>query len=70
MIWILERSGGRLACEIRRSEQSDLYEFAVQGDDGRVETIPCTSPTELIETYLRRHAQLQVDGWRPTPAFG
>lgn len=65
MVWFLERGDCRLACELRRSEQSNRYEFALQGPEGPKETVACDSPTEMIETFLRRHAQLQADGWRP-----
>ena len=68
MIWFLERGNSRLACELRRSEQSNLYEFEVHGGEGQNEMLACESPTELIEKYLRRHAQLQAEGWRPQPA--
>lgn len=68
MIWFLERGNSRLACELRRSEQSNLYEFEVHGEHGESEMLACASPTELIEKYLHRHAQLQAEGWRPRAA--
>ena len=68
MIWFLERGNSRLACELRRSEQSNLYEFKVHRGEGQNEMLACASPTELIEKYLLRLAQLQAEGWRPRPA--
>jgi hypothetical protein len=66
MVWFLERGECRVACELRRLELSNRYEFAVQGPEGPRETLACDTPTEMIETFLRRHAELQAEGWRPS----
>lgn len=68
MVWFLERGDSQMACELRRSDRSRNFEFEVQGDDGHLETLACESPTDLIEAYLQRHAQLSAQGWRARPA--
>jgi hypothetical protein len=65
MMWFLERGERRLACELRRLEEGNRYEFALQGPDGPMETVAYETPTQMIEAYLHRHAQLQAEGWRP-----
>jgi hypothetical protein len=32
---------------------------------GPRETLACETPTEMIETFLHRHAELQAEDWRP-----
>jgi hypothetical protein len=65
MIWFLERESELLICEIRRTEGSEVYEFEVAATDGNAQTHQCTSPTELINHYLRTQVMLQAEGWRP-----
>jgi hypothetical protein len=65
MIWFLERESELLICEIRRSEESELYEFEVVCADGPPRTHQYATPSELIEHYLRTQIALQAQGWRP-----
>ena len=65
MIWFLERESKLLICEIRRAEEGEAYEFEVARGDGPVETHQYTSPSALIDHYLRTQVALQAQGWRP-----
>jgi hypothetical protein len=65
MIWFLERESELLICEIRRAEESELYEFEVVCADGPPRTHQYKTPSALIEHYLHTQAALQAQGWRP-----
>jgi hypothetical protein len=65
MIWFLERESELLICEIRRAEESDIYEFEVVCADGPPQTHQYADPGALIEHYLRTQMTLQAQGWRP-----
>ncbi len=65
MIWFLERDSELLICEIRRAQESEEYEFEVVSADGPAETQLYSSPSALIDSYLRTQSVLQSQGWRP-----
>lgn len=65
MVWFLERESELLICEIRRATEADAYEFELAPADGPAETHQYTSPSALIEDYLRTQVALQAQGWRP-----
>jgi hypothetical protein len=65
MIWFLERESELLICEIRRAEESEAYEFEMAPADGPAQTRQYTSPSALIDEYLRTQIALQAQGWRP-----
>lgn len=65
MIWFLERGPDLLICEIRRADHNAPYEFEITAATGTPMTRRFTSPTELINSYLREHTQLRALGWRP-----
>ena len=66
MIWFLERNSDLVICEIRRAQDAGpAYEFEVATSDAPPRTQRFTSPTELIDGYLREQAHLRALGWRP-----
>ncbi len=65
MIWFLERDSELLICEIRRAQESEDYEFEVASADGPAEKQVYSSPSALIDDYLRTQHSLQAQGWRP-----
>ncbi len=65
MIWFLERDAELLICEIRRAAESDDYEFEVASADGPAQTRLYSSPSALIDNYLKTQDALQAEGWRP-----
>ena len=66
MIWFLERNTDLVICEIRRTaDASQAYEFEIAAGDGPPRTHRYSSPTELIDGYLREQAHLRAQGWRP-----
>lgn len=69
MIWFLEREKDLLICEIRRDDDSQVYEFAVAPRRGPAQTQRFESPTELIDQYLRTQTALVTQGWRPRMGY-
>jgi hypothetical protein len=65
MVWLLERNGDVLTCEIRERIDSTEYEFEVASRRGPAETLRFASPTDLINGFLRKQTALQAEGWRP-----
>jgi hypothetical protein len=65
MVWMLERNRDMLTCEIRQPIGSSEYEFRVAAPHGPAETLRFSSPTELIDGFLRRQTALRAQGWRP-----
>jgi hypothetical protein len=61
----MERASDLLICEIRRTPNDDAYEFELAPSSGKPETYAFTSPTELIDQYLRQQTALKAQGWRP-----
>ena len=68
MIWLLQRKGDVLKCEIRQTLDSSEYEFEIASRRGPTETVRFGSPTELINGYLRWQTALRAQGWRPRVA--
>lgn len=60
MIWFLERDSELLICEIRRAQGSEDYEFEVASANGPAETQLYSSPSALIDSYLRSQSALQL----------
>lgn len=65
MMWLLERGGEILSCEIRRVPHSMEYEFAVSSPSEGTETVRFRSAVELINGFLLKQASLEAQGWRP-----
>lgn len=65
MIWFLERESDLVICEIRRVDESSVYEFEVAPSQGPARVHHFDSPTDLIDTYLREQSSLRAQGWRP-----
>lgn len=65
MLWFLERNAELMICEIRHSAESEAYEFEVASSDGPPQTHRFSSPSALIDNYLRTQGALQAEGWRP-----
>lgn len=65
MVWFLERDAELMICEIRHAGESEAYEFEVAPSEGPVETHRFSSPSALIDNYLRTQVALQAQGWRP-----
>ncbi len=65
MVWFLERDAEVMICEIRRAPESEAYEFEVASSDGPPRTHRFSSPSALIDDYLRTQVALQAQGWRP-----
>jgi hypothetical protein len=65
MLWCLERGDNRLVCEIRCSDDDGKYEFELAKPGHEPETQRFESPSQLIDTYLKRQSALQAEGWRP-----
>ena len=68
MVWFFERENEVLVCEIRRDEDRTSYEFEIAGPSGPTKTLRFSSPTDLIDAYLKDQRQLRADGWRPRAA--
>ena len=64
MLWIFERKGERMRCEIRRDGSGSGYEMIVSSPDGsqRMEQFDDTS--DLIKRTLDFQRDLLENGWR------
>jgi hypothetical protein len=64
MLWIFERMGEQMSCEIRREGAGLGYEMVLTGPDGtqRMERFDDTS--ELIKASLDLQRELLETGWR------
>jgi hypothetical protein len=68
MLWIFERQGEQMTCEIRREGDGAGFEMIVTTPDGsqRMETFGETN--ELIKRTLDLQLELLESGWRqPKP---
>jgi len=65
MVWFFERQTDLLVCEIRHDVEHAAYEFEVASPGAPPTTQSFSSPTELIDSYLRMQSQLRAQGWRP-----
>jgi hypothetical protein len=64
MLWIFERKGQQMRCEIRRESEGPGYEMIVTNPDGsqRMERFEETS--DLIKRTLDFQRELLESGWR------
>ena len=64
MLWIFERQGEQMTCEIRREGEGSGYEMVVTRADGsqRMERFDDTG--ELIKSTLDLQRELMETGWR------
>jgi hypothetical protein len=68
MLWLFERKGEQMTCEIRREGDGSGFEMIVTTPDGaqRMETFGETN--ELIKRTLDLQLELLESGWRqPKP---
>lgn len=65
MVWFFEREAELLVYEVRRDDSATAYESEIAGPSGPPVTRRFSSPTELIDSYLKDQAQLRANGWRP-----
>ena len=64
MLWIFERQGEQMSCEIRREGSGEGYELIVTNPDGsqRMERFEATA--DLIKRTLDFQRELMESGWR------
>jgi hypothetical protein len=71
MIWILERPGERLQCEIRPALERDGFELIWSTADGRCHVEWSASADDLLQRRRFLEERLRLDGWirsgRTTP---
>jgi hypothetical protein len=71
MLWIFERSGRQMRCEIRREGggEGKGYEMIVTNEDGSQRMERFDDTTDLIKRSLDLQRELLESGWRqPKPA--
>jgi len=70
MLWIFERSGEQMLCEIRREGAGLGYEMVLTGPDGsqRMERFDDTG--DLIKATLELQRELLETGWRQPKLAG
>ncbi len=71
MLWIFERTGKQMRCEIRREGGGGGtgYELIVTNEDGSQRMERFDDPTDLIKRSLDLQRDLLESGWRqPKPA--
>ena len=66
MIWIFEREGERLRCEISRDESRSRYRIVVTRPDGSESIDEIEPPRELIEHSVQLMQSLRNEGWLPS----
>lgn len=71
MIWILERPGERLQCEIRPAIEGDGFELVWSTTDGRAHVERSEDAEDLLQRRRFLEERLRLDGWiragRTTP---
>lgn len=71
MIWVLERPGERLHCEIRPSLDREGFELIWSTSDGRSHVEWSDSADDLLQRRRFLEERLRLDGWvrvgRTTP---
>ena len=64
MLWIFERKGEQMRCEIRREGAGPGYEMIVTRSDGSQRMERFDETGELIKRTLDLQRELLEDGWR------
>jgi hypothetical protein len=63
MIWVFERDGERLRCEISRDDMGGVYRLAVTWPNGTNTFEDIGQPTVLLERSVQLMDGLRRDGW-------
>jgi hypothetical protein len=64
MLWIFERKGKQMRCEIRREGIGPGYEMIVTNPDGSQRMERFDDTTDLIKRTLDFQRELLESGWR------
>lgn len=64
MLWIFERKGKQMRCEIRREGNGPGYEMIVTNSDGSQRMERFDDTTDLIKRTLDFQRELLESGWR------
>ena len=64
MLWIFERKGAQMRCEIRREGGGAGYEMIVTNADGSQRMERFGEPDELIKRSMDFQRELLENGWR------
>lgn len=64
MLWIFERKGKQMRCEIRRDAAGPGYEMIVTNPDGSQRMERFEDTTDLIKRTLDFQRELLESGWR------
>ena len=64
MLWIFERKGKQMRCEIRREGVGAGYEMIVTNADGSQRMERFEEPDELIKRSMDFQRELLESGWR------
>jgi hypothetical protein len=64
MLWIFERKGEQMRCEIRREREGPGYEMIVTSPDGSQRMERFEETNDLIKGALGLQRELLESGWR------
>jgi hypothetical protein len=64
MLWIFERKGEQMSCEIRREGEGSGYEMILTSPDGSQRMERFEQTTEMIKRTLEFQGELLETGWR------
>jgi hypothetical protein len=64
MLWIFEREGEQMSCEIRREGAGSGYEIILTSPDGSQRMERFAETTDLIKRSLDLQGELLETGWR------
>jgi hypothetical protein len=64
MLWIFERKGEQMSCEIRREGEGPGYEMILTSPDGSQRMERFEQTTEMIKRTLHLQGELLETGWR------
>jgi hypothetical protein len=67
MLWIFERRGEQMRCEIRREGTGTGYELIVTSPDGSQRMERFGETNDLIKRTLDLQRELLESGWRQPP---
>lgn len=70
MLWIFERKGEQMRCEIRRESVGSGYEMIVTAPDGSQRMERFDETNDLIKRTLDLQRELLESGWRQPKSEG
>lgn len=63
MVWVFERDGHRLRCEVARADDGGGYRIVIAQPDGAATVEDIDTPAALVERAAEVMSNLRTHGW-------